>query len=83
VGLRQEMFTKLVFKGEIKRELYERLEKWVNMDNTKNLPKDKQIKYHLRLMQEIKVKRKMVLIKILPIIDPNLRENFLEEVKTN
>ncbi len=77
------MFTKLVFKGEIKRELYERLEKWVNMDNTKNLPKDKQIKYHLRLMQEIKVKRKMVLIKILPIIDPNLRENFLEEVKTN
>ncbi len=34
-------------------------------------------------MQEIKVKRKMVLIKILPIIDPNLRENFLEEVKTN
>jgi uncharacterized radical SAM superfamily Fe-S cluster-containing enzyme len=52
---------KFVFKGKIKRELSERLEKWVNMDNTKDLPKDKLIKYHLSLMQEIKVKQKMVL----------------------
>ncbi len=45
----------------MKRELSKRLEKWVNMDKTKDLPKDKQIEYDLRLMQEIKVKRKMVL----------------------
>jgi hypothetical protein len=59
--LTQEMFTKFVFKGKINRELSERLEKWVNMDNTKDLPKDKLIEYHLSLMQEIKVKQKMVL----------------------
>lgn len=54
--LTHEVFTKLVFKGQMKRELSERLEKWVNMDKTKDLPKDKQIEYDLRLMQEIKVK---------------------------
>jgi hypothetical protein len=43
------VFTKLVFKGEIKREMFERFEKWVNMDNTEDLLKDKQIEYHLRL----------------------------------
>ncbi len=53
------------------------------MDNTEDLPKDKQIEYHLRLMQEIKIKRNMVLAKILLIIDPSLGEFFLNEVKTN
>jgi hypothetical protein len=37
---------------------------------------------HLRLMQEINIKRKMVLAKILRIIDPSMGEIFLEEVKT-
>jgi hypothetical protein len=82
-NLTPKSFTKLVFKNEIKRKLTNKIQTWLFLKENENVVDDKQIHFHLKSSYEIKSKKKGQLPTLLPIVNPNLGIDFVQEVKKN
>jgi hypothetical protein len=81
-NLTQKSFTKLVFKDEIKKRLTCK-QAWLFLKENENVADDKQAHFHLKSPYEIKSKKKGQLPRLLPIVNPNIGIDFVQEVKKN
>jgi hypothetical protein len=82
-NLTQKSFTKLVFKDEIKKNLTSKIQAWLVLKENENVANDKQTHFHLKTSYEIKSKKKGQLPRLLPIVNPNIGIDFVQEVKKN
>jgi hypothetical protein len=80
-NLTQKSFTKLVFKDEINRKLIGKIQAWLFLKENENVVDDKQTHFHLESSYEIKFKKIGQLPRLLPIVNPNLGIDFVQEVK--
>lgn len=73
----------MVFKDEMKRQLTCKIQAWLFLKENENVAGDKQTHFHLKSSYEIKSKKKEKLPRILPIVNPNLGIDFVQEMKKN
>ncbi len=72
-----------MFKDEIKKNLTSKIQAWLVLKENENVANDKQTHFHLKTSYEIKSKKKGQLPRLLPIVNPNIGIDFVQEVKKN
>jgi hypothetical protein len=82
-NLTLECSTKLVFKEHIKRKLSEKMQSWLSLKANEDATNEKQMEGQFNIVHEIKMKKKVFLVRLLPLLDLSLEADFVLEVKKN